>query len=60
MIYDDTKLYQGNRVCKYDCDSFSVYDSPNAEPLARLETRIKGKFLPGSVRTIKINPELNL
>ncbi|XP_042563102.1 L-asparaginase 1-like [Clupea harengus] len=41
MIYDDTKLYQGNRVCKYDCDSYSVYDSPNAEPLARLESLIK-------------------
>ncbi|XP_036421677.1 L-asparaginase 1-like isoform X2 [Colossoma macropomum] len=41
MLYDLNKLYQGNRVVKFDCDSFSVFDSPDVFPLASLETTIK-------------------
>ncbi|XP_037391202.1 L-asparaginase 1-like [Pygocentrus nattereri] len=41
MLYDLNKLYQGNRVVKFDCDSFSVFDSPDVFPIASLETTIK-------------------
>ncbi|XP_066531889.1 L-asparaginase 1-like isoform X2 [Hoplias malabaricus] len=41
MLYDLNKLYMGNRVVKCDCDSFSVFDSPDVYPLASLETTIK-------------------
>ncbi|XP_049332390.1 60 kDa lysophospholipase [Astyanax mexicanus] len=41
MLYDMNKLFQGNRVEKFDCDSFSVFDSPDVYPLASLETTIK-------------------
>ncbi|XP_066530947.1 L-asparaginase 1-like [Hoplias malabaricus] len=41
MLYFMNKLYMGNRVVKRDCDSFSVFDSPDVYPLASLETTIK-------------------
>ncbi|XP_022541486.2 L-asparaginase 1 isoform X4 [Astyanax mexicanus] len=41
MLCYQRKLYQGNRVMKVDCDSFSVFDSPEVCPIASLETTIK-------------------
>ncbi|XP_030635288.1 60 kDa lysophospholipase-like [Chanos chanos] len=41
MLCADSTLFQGNRVCKFDCDSFRVFDSPNMKPLAYLDTIIK-------------------
>ncbi|XP_030622261.1 60 kDa lysophospholipase-like [Chanos chanos] len=40
-LCNDCKVFQGNRVCKFDCDSFRVFDSPNVKPLAYLDTIIK-------------------
>ncbi|XP_030635290.1 uncharacterized protein LOC115816476 [Chanos chanos] len=41
MLFCDCKLFQGNRVRKFDCDGFSVFDSPNKVPLAYMDTIIK-------------------
>nr|XP_015201609.1 PREDICTED: L-asparaginase 1-like isoform X1 [Lepisosteus oculatus] len=35
------KLFRGNRVTKYDCDSFDAFSSPNAEPLVEMGVTIK-------------------
>ncbi|KAG7461550.1 hypothetical protein MATL_G00192250 [Megalops atlanticus] len=39
MVYDDIKVYQGIRVCKYDSDSLVCLPAPGA----RLEALIKGE-----------------
>ncbi|XP_072530576.1 L-asparaginase 1-like [Salminus brasiliensis] len=53
MLCYQNKLYQGNRVVKVDCDSFSVFDSPEVSPLASLETTIK------LIDEMKVDKQLN-
>ncbi|XP_049331939.1 60 kDa lysophospholipase-like [Astyanax mexicanus] len=55
MLYDLNKLYQGNRVVKFDCDSFSVFDSPDVYPLASLETTIK--LITSKIEMKKLEPK---
>lgn len=52
MLYDNTTLYQGNRVRKTDSDSFSVFSCPNFEPLLKLKSVIRDKC----VEVIKCRP----
>ncbi|XP_015201611.2 L-asparaginase 1-like isoform X4 [Lepisosteus oculatus] len=40
------KLFRGNRVTKYDCDSFDAFSSPNAEPLVEMGVTIKVNAKP--------------
>ncbi|XP_022519914.2 60 kDa lysophospholipase isoform X4 [Astyanax mexicanus] len=55
MLYDMNKLFQGNRVVKFDCDSFSVFDSPDVYPLASLETTIK--LITSKIELKKMEPK---
>lgn len=58
MVYDDNKLFQGNRVRKHDCDSFGAFDSPNIEPLAKLKAVIRDELLPGSIGYVQLSMPL--
>ncbi|XP_062371997.1 60 kDa lysophospholipase-like [Sardina pilchardus] len=68
MLFDNNKLFQGNRVCKFDCQSFHVFDCPNAKPLAYMDPimrvpahtpvcvkdRIEAKSCPGETPDVRI------
>uniref|UniRef100_A0AAR2M6D0 asparaginase n=1 Tax=Pygocentrus nattereri TaxID=42514 RepID=A0AAR2M6D0_PYGNA len=51
MLYDLNKLYQGNRVVKFDCDSFSVFDSPDVFPIAIYKHKMVEPIFPPSLKS---------
>ena len=42
MIFFNNRLFRGNRCSKLDSGAFDAFWSPNMEPLAKLDSNIKG------------------
>lgn len=42
-VYFNNKLLRGNRAVKTDNSALAAFDSPNMQPLARMNINIKGK-----------------
>nr|XP_015201584.1 PREDICTED: L-asparaginase 1-like [Lepisosteus oculatus] len=45
-VFFNHRLFQGNRVTKYDCDAFDAFNSPNVEPLVEMGVTIEVNARP--------------
>ncbi|XP_078418606.1 L-asparaginase 1-like [Cetorhinus maximus] len=62
-LYFQGKLYRGNRVTKVDAESYMGFSSPNVQPLAEVEAKIKVNWdivwRPKTTKEFRVQTNMN-